>query len=50
MVRLLLALIATILVPALVHAQAPKGDGARFDCSQAKDPKAIRGFLEAHRL
>src|SRR5436305_14180255 len=24
----------------LVHAQAPKSEGARFDCSQAKDPKA----------
>lgn len=22
-----------------LHAQAPKGEGARFDCSQAKDPK-----------
>ena len=32
---------ALIAATPLVHAQAPKGDGgARFDCSQAKDPKA----------
>lgn len=24
----------------MVHAQAPKGEGVRFDCAQAKDPRA----------
>ena len=35
-----------------LHAQAPKGEGARFDCSQAKDPKACeerRDKLKAAR-
>jgi hypothetical protein len=33
---------ALLAVSALVHAQAPQGDAKarRFDCSQAKDPKA----------
>lgn len=40
--KALLAVVGAALVAAtpLVHAQAPKGEGARFDCSQAKDPKA----------
>src|SRR5205085_12315492 len=36
------ALVGAALIGAtpMVHAQAPKVEGARFDCSQAKDPKA----------
>ena len=52
--RPLLSLCAALLVavaPSL-HAQAPKGESARFDCSQAKDPKACeerRDKLKAAR-
>src|SRR6266850_3552353 len=40
--RPMLTLLAAALLSAapIVHAQAPKAEGARFDCSQAKDPKA----------
>src|SRR5258708_19705967 len=32
---------ATLIIASpVLYAQAPKGDGARFDCSQAKDAKA----------
>lgn len=53
--KALLTLLGASLIAAtpLVHAQAPKGDGAaRFDCSQAKDPKACeerRDKLKAAR-
>ena len=40
--KALLAVFAATLISAspVLYAQAPKGDGARFDCSQAKDAKA----------
>ena len=40
--KALLTLVGAALIAAtpIVHAQAPKVEGARFDCSQAKDPKA----------
>src|SRR5258708_39191784 len=40
--KALSAVFAATLISAspVLYAQAPKGDGARFDCSQAKDPKA----------
>ena len=40
--RPLALIFAATLVAAspILHAQAPKGEGARLDCSQAKDPKA----------
>jgi hypothetical protein len=43
---------ALVAAGALVHAQAPQGDAAkarRFDCSQAKDPKACEERLAKAR-
>jgi len=40
--KALSAVLAATLISAspVLHAQTPQGDGARFDCSQAKDPQA----------
>src|SRR5437868_7552428 len=39
--KALLTLFAAALIASpVIYAQAPKGEGARFECSQTKDPKA----------
>ena len=45
--KLPVSLLGAVLIAAstTLYAQGPKGDGARFDCSQAKDPKACEERL-----